>query len=1327
MSHTNSNYSIIPKDKFTEFVEFQRATLATHAIPFKTKNLFSQHYFKDILIHAPNWKKDEHKDRKTFEEIKKLYLEKKKLLGGLNESQLEEDFIRPILKILGHIYDVQPSIRSVSGTFGRPDYAFFANDENKNEIKEDKETDYFRSVIGIGEAKPWGTNLDKREIGKPSPSSQINIYLRVSDVRWGILTNGRLWRLYCKETSFNLDSYYEIDLVNLIEHGDTNDFKYFYLLFRRDAFVPHGQGKCFLDDIFEKNVRFAKELEEDIKKNVYDALKLLVKGFLKYQDNNLSWYEEDIKKIHANTLILLYRILFILYAEARDLLPTENEVYKSISLEFLKKEIAEKIDNGVSLHSGSSVYWAHLEYLFDLLNARKIQKDELFVPPYNGRLFDPDKYPFLKDNKVGDKYLAEAINLLTRRNNAFIDYQTLGIRQLGSIYEGLLECKLRIAEEDFIITKEKGKKGYQSVKKAKESGKKIDKNKVVNAGDLYLVTDKGERKATGSYYTPDYIVKYIVENTLGPLVEAMKRDVGKNGGNLIEELLSIKILDPAMGSGHFLLEAVSFLAREIVEALEKQGKVDTGGEEDEITWAKRQVVERCIYGVDLNLLAVELAKVSLWLHTISKDEPLAFLDHHLRCGNSLIGAKIDDVGGVLPNAKIRSKKKEENRMRVQQTIWDRELKETMKSVLSKFAKIEQMPSNTIERIKQKERIHENIIKMIQRFKEVADVYVSIYFENDVPSDEYREMLQSISSSNDEWDEFKQRYWFKSAIDIAKEKSFFHWELEFPEVFFEEGEVKENQGWDCVVGNPPYDVLAEKELGYSVEQEKLFFKSKVEFYPAKDKKLNLYRLFIAKGLALTKEGMRLSFIIPMAILGDDQATRTRKWMLNNFQIEQIEAFPQKDDPYKRVFFEAKLPTAIVVVTKDKPTRNVTVTTHPGRLFKEVSKCYKLDQNKIKSLDAHSFSIPLMNAEECILCERIFLSSWVKRIGDQYHSYQGEINETSMKQFLIKEPIGPEILRGGIVQRYELLNIPKQGEKWYLNIDKYYTEVSDKSRKAHVDSWRIGYQRNAALDNYRRIISTIIPPKKHLFDSISYLIPEDEEKFFLLAILNSNLLEFRFRLTSTNNHVNGYEIEALPLRRISFTTPLEERTTILESLKSKYRDNESDKILKIVEECLPKDEDGNFITEKEKSDVIHDLLAFLAERMIGMNKEKKEETKGFLEWLEREIKTEIDKLTNRTKLKAYYELEFDELLKILKKNKKKISITVSNWEFRDNLKKEFEKSKVVLSPLRNKIGATDKLINQIVYKLYGLTDEEIKIVESSLSKDSNENRNDESAAG
>jgi len=173
--------------------------------------------------------------------------------------------------------------------------------------------------------------------------------------------------------------------------------------------------------------------------------------------------------------------------------------------------------------------------------------------------------------------------------------------------------------------------------------------------------------------------------------------------------------------------------------------------------------------------------------------------------------------------------------------------------------------------------------------------------------------------------------------------------------------------------------------------------------------------------------------------------------------------------------------------------------------------------------------------------------------------------------------------------------------------------------------------------------------------------------------------------------------------------EVRTTLLASLKSSYNANEFDKIIQLVEEYLPKDRDGNFITDKEKSDVVHDLLAFLAEQMIEMNKEKNREIKGFLEWLEREIGAKIKDLQLKTKIKEYYKYDFDELLNILKKNRKKISVNLSSREFQANLKEEFERSIGKLKPLIERIEKTDWLIDQVVYRLYGLSEEEVRVVE------------------
>lgn len=184
---------------------------------------------------------------------------------------------------------------------------------------------------------------------------------------------------------------------------------------------------------------------------------------------------------------------------------------------------------------------------------------------------------------------------------------------------------------------------------------------------------------------------------------------------------------------------------------------------------------------------------------------------------------------------------------------------------------------------------------------------------------------------------------------------------------------------------------------------------------------------------------------------------------------------------------------------------------------------------------------------------------------------------------------------------------------------------------------------------------------------------------------------------------------PIRRISFTTPKEEREKLAVELKQKYQNENVDEILKMVEKCLPKDKLGNFLTEKEKSDVVHDFLAFLAEQMIEMNKQKQTEVKGFMEWLEREIGAKIDDLSNKTAIKEYYKNNFNKLIEVLKKNKKKIPINLSNRDFQMNFENGFNKSRAKLNPLMKKIESTDKLIDQIVYKLYGLTDDEIKIVE------------------
>nr|WP_316966979.1 hypothetical protein [Candidatus Methanocrinis natronophilus] len=190
--------------------------------------------------------------------------------------------------------------------------------------------------------------------------------------------------------------------------------------------------------------------------------------------------------------------------------------------------------------------------------------------------------------------------------------------------------------------------------------------------------------------------------------------------------------------------------------------------------------------------------------------------------------------------------------------------------------------------------------------------------------------------------------------------------------------------------------------------------------------------------------------------------------------------------------------------------------------------------------------------------------------------------------------------------------------------------------------------------------------------------------------------------------------LPLRRINFTTPEDERACLVSDLKGLYAAGRLEDVLSRVEECLPKDSSGGFVTEREKSDVVHDLLAYLAEEMIEMNKEKQGEIRGFLDWLRGDMGAEVDDLSNKTKIQAYYQHGFSDLLKVLKTNKRKLKTDYSARKPQERLKEEFESSIATLTPLLARIRETDELIDQVVYKLYGLTEEEITIIDNANAK-------------
>ncbi len=889
------------------------------------QRLFSDHYLQYILPEQWGSLKDE--AAQVMAQLQQRY--RRFTPNASNEAQTEEDWIKPVLHALGHNFEVQAPLKVPDG-IQRPDYIFYRDNAalvaSKNRVVDAEHLQH--SAVAVGDAKSWDRPLDKAlkdnsrggdAFNNKNPSFQIFFYMLYSGLPWGILTNGRKWRLYHIQTAHKLEVFYEVDLPALLESNNVEAFLYFYAFFRRNAFDA---GPLSLDRILTTSTEYAQGLSDSLREQVYDALRYVAQGFLDYTDNALPRTAETYKLIYDNSLILLYRLLFILYAEARGLLPLQgNASYGRIySLDAIKRDVVTKLQEGLILPN-TSLIWSRLEELFKIIN---LGSPPLTVTTFNGGLFDPQRHPFLEQYTVGDRSLCRAIDKLARVNGHFIDFRDLAERHLGTIYEGLLEeYALHIATEPMVE--------LRSSSKIVPAQGVLKKNVVTEfrPGEVYFVTDRGERKKTGSYYTPDYIVKYMVDRALRPVLDAAISNATTDAER-IQAVLAINVLDPSMGSGHFLVEVTEYIARYLVElglrpdeAEETKGteatKTTTGGEAD-VTYWKRRVAAQCVYGVDLNPLAVELAKLSLWLVTVASDRPLSFLDHHLRTGNALIGSRIEDVAaGQHPQAKRsqqRTKQAEDAEKSAGQLLsplLDDEFRQNAGNALDSIATIEQNPGITIKDVKAQEAAY---AELQQRFSEkylpLANLGAALYYDIAVGSDVWRSLADyALGKSSESALATQYQTLLDVATHLAAQKRFLHWELAFPNIFFDkQGQpLAENAGFDVVIGNPPY--VRQEQLG----PDKPFFEEHYEVYRGT---ADLFVYFFAQGLRLLRKDGRLAYISSNSWLRANYATPLRSYLRTQTTVETI-----IDMGNTRVFADAPdLSPSIQIVRKTLPTANYT---------------------------------------------------------------------------------------------------------------------------------------------------------------------------------------------------------------------------------------------------------------------------------------------------------------------------------------------------------------------------------------------------------------------
>ena len=809
-----------------------------------TGQLFTHYFLTDGIKTTPEWQAsvDQPEAFAAFRNGVARHHSALSRSRNPNEARTEEELIRPVLELLGWTeYVPQPS---AAGHEDIPDHLLFADADSKARAENP-----FQYATVVEESKRFGLSLDSRDRNdraqRGTPHGQILRYLATAEIeseghiRWGILSNGSVWRLYDYRARPRASGFFEADLAELLKPGKEDELRVFHLLFRRESFtLRDGATSTFLEEALAEGRRYEEQVAQDLSGVVFERV------FPNLVNALVQKSEESLVASRDAALIFLYRLLFVLYAEDRGLLPVNDERYDDYGLrKSVRDEIARRMAADDTYSAIATNYYDHLTTLFKLIDKGD---ESIGLPPYNGGLFAAEAAPLLETVRLADKEIAPIIYGLSHAKDSqgvrrFVNYRDMSVQQLGSIYERLLERE-PVRDDD---------------------------------GNISIRPNPYARKDSGSFYTSQELVDLIVERTLKPLAEerlnafvekaaALKSD-RRSKQERREELeqldpaeavLDLKVLDPAMGSGHFLVTAVDFLSDYIAELIERVPEIPEwlGGEyasplvgrvasirEDirkrasESNWVldeaqltdqaiiRRMVLKRCIYGVDKNRLTVELAKVSLWLHSFTVGAPLSFLDHHLRCGDSLVGLRVRDatdelhrLGGMFAGSAIAGAETATDGMQRIEEMSDADVAEVKESA-ALFDGVEETTADLrglldflcgwrwlTAGMKKKERDEFEGPLVTTLGQHTAMAY---------------ELLARGPEEMDVADDTQFAELWREARTIANREDFLHWEVAFPGVWHRWQESRPQGGFDAVIGNPPWDRIKLQEVEWFATRDR----------------------------------------------------------------------------------------------------------------------------------------------------------------------------------------------------------------------------------------------------------------------------------------------------------------------------------------------------------------------------------------------------------------------------------------------------------------------------------------------------------------------------
>jgi hypothetical protein len=865
-----------------------------------------------------------------------------------------------------------------------------------------------------------------------------------SDLRWWIGSNGGTLRVLDASRAFTRRS---LDFDVVATADDESSIEVMGQILGGSKAGP----LAALDALVTASEQRRTAVSRSLQAGVEHALETLASGFMTRRRRPVSRAAAT-----ADALTVIYRILFLLFAEARGLVPDWHPVYRdSYTIESLRP-IVEGSLRGTGL-------WPAVQAIARLAH-RGCTAGSLRVVPFNGRLFSPAGAPLAESAVVGEHAIRDVLLAVTTERagdrRARISYADLGVEQLGAVYERVLD-------------------------------------------------PSGARKATGTFYTPRSITEYLVRRTLAPLVRGRSPD----------EILALRVLDPAMGSGAFLVAACRYLAVAYEEALVAQGSVARG----DFTAAdrsqfRRTVAARCLYGVDLNPTAVQLARLSLWLCTLAADRPLTFLDHRLRAGNSLAGARLDDIRRQPPGSR--------RRRAAPMPLFDDTLAHDVRGVVERRVGIALQPDDSATIVRQKERLIDTLNGAggpLASWRAVADAWCATWFWPDdrprVGPREWPSLSAAVRGLPSGLPDDIGAAWRDAARAAAERERFFHWELEFPEVFFDaDGAAHDEGGFDAVIGNPPW--TAAREL--------TSFARESGCYPLQSGvHANLYQLFAERMLQLASRQGRIGMLVPAGLLADHGCAALRGDLFNQCTIDAAIGFDNRDGIFP---IHRSMKFTLLTATRGGSTHELTLKTGlraPAVLDDmpdegPVATAVQVPIALVRRFSGDGLAVPELrsNADRAIVAGII---SRVPFLGspDGWHATFGrELNATDDRDHF--GATGWPVLEG------------KHLDPFVAHVDEARTFIEPRIARrllgGRVARSRLAYREVASSTNRLTLIAAMLPAESvstHTVFCLRDRLPLDDQ-WCLCGILNGFVANYLVRLRG-GTHVPAATMQMLPVPR------------------------------------------------------------------------------------------------------------------------------------------------------------------------------------------------------